>query len=217
MIIRKDYRVSLKYRYPVMVRGSILFSLLLLVGLSMAFPRFISEQFIQFDLNRDDSDLEVDIPQTEQFEQPPPPARPSIPVASDREDLEDDVTIEDTDFEDFIEWDAPPPPPSSGPNVKFIAYDDPPIPIGGYGAIQRNIIYPEIAQEAGIEGKVIIQAFIDIKGRVQGMSVLQGIPNTGLNEAAMVAIKRTRFKPAQQRDRPVGVYISIPVNFKLKG
>jgi protein TonB len=147
----------------------------------------------------------------------PPPARPSIPVASDREDLADDVTIEDTDFEDFIEWDAPPPPPSSGPNVKFIAYDDPPIPIGGYGAIQRNIVYPEIAQEAGIEGKVIIQAFIDEKGRVQSMSVLQGIPNTGLNEAAMAAIKKTRFKPAQWRDRPVGVYISIPVNFKLKG
>ncbi len=217
MIIRKDYKVSLKYRYPVMVRGSILFSLLLLVGLSLAFPRFVANQFIDLSAQRNDDDLDVDIPQTEQFEQPPPPARPSIPVASDREDLADDVTIEDTDFEDFIEWDAPPPPPSSGPNVKFIAYDDPPVPVGGYGAIQRNIVYPEIAQEAGIEGKVIIQAFIDNKGRVQGMSVLQGIPNTGLNEAAMAAIKKTRFKPAQQRDRPVGVYISIPVNFKLKG
>ncbi len=217
MIIRKDYKVSLKYRYPVMVRGSILFSLLLLVGLSLAFPRFVANQFIDLSAQRNDDDLDVDIPQTEQFEQPPPPARPSIPVASDREDLADDVTIEDTDFEDFIEWDAPPPPPSSGPNVKFIAYDDPPVPVGGYGAIQRNIIYPEIAQEAGIEGKVIIQAFIDKKGRVQGMTILQGIPNTGLNEAAMAAIKKTRFKPAQQRDRPVGVYISIPVNFKLKG
>jgi protein TonB len=217
VIIRKDYKVSLKYRYPVMVRGSILFSLLLLVGLSLAFPRFVANQFIDLSAQRNDDDLDVDIPQTEQFEQPPPPARPSIPVASDREDLADDVTIEDTDFEDFIEWDAPPPPPSSGPNVKFIAYDDPPVPVGGYGAIQRNIIYPEIAQEAGIEGKVIIQAFIDKKGRVQGMTILQGIPNTGLNEAAMAAIKKTRFKPAQQRDRPVGVYISIPVNFKLKG
>ncbi len=217
MIIRKDYKVSLKYRYPVMVRGSILFSLLLLVGLSLAFPRFVANQFIDLSAQRNDDDLDVDIPQTEQFEQPPPPARPSIPVASDREDLADDVTIEDTDFEDFIEWDAPPPPPSSGPNVKFIAYDDPPVPVGGYGAIQRNIVYPEIAQEAGIEGKVIIQAFIDKKGRVQGMTILQGIPNTGLNEAAMAAIKKTRFKPAQQRDRPVGVYISIPVNFKLKG
>tara|TARA_B100001964_G_scaffold75984_1_gene86228 strand:- start:67 stop:720 length:654 start_codon:yes stop_codon:yes gene_type:complete len=217
VIIRKDYKVSLKYRYPVMVRGSILFSLLLLVGLSLAFPRFVANQFIDLSAQRNDDDLDVDIPQTEQFEQPPPPARPSIPVASDREDLADDVTIEDTDFEDFIEWDAPPPPPSSGPNVKFIAYDDPPVPVGGYGAIQRNIVYPEIAQEAGIEGKVIIQAFIDKKGRVQGMTILQGIPNTGLNEAAMAAIKKTRFKPAQQRDRPVGVYISIPVNFKLKG
>ncbi|MFB0515439.1 MAG: TonB family protein [Candidatus Neomarinimicrobiota bacterium] len=42
------------------------------------------------------------------------------------------------------------------------------------------------------------------------------MPNTGLDEAAAEAIKRTRFKPAKQRDRPVGVWISIPVNFKLK-
>ncbi|MFQ6608337.1 MAG: energy transducer TonB [Fidelibacterota bacterium] len=217
MIIRKDYRISLKYRYPVMVRGAILFSILLLVGLSIAFPRFVAEQFIQMDMQREEVTLEVDIPQTEQFEQPPPPARPSIPVASDREDLADDVTIEDTEFEDFVEWDAPPPPPSSGPDVKFIAYDEAPVPIGGYGAIQRNIVYPEIAQEAGIEGQVVIQAFVDKKGRVQEMTVLKGIPNTGLDEAAMAAIKKTRFKPARQRDRAVGVYISIPVNFKLKG
>ncbi len=217
MIVRKDYRVSLKYRYPVMIRGSILFSILLLVGLSIAFPRFVQDRVLDLTTEQREVELEVDIPQTEQFEQPPPPARPSIPVASDREDLADDVTIEDTEFEDFVEWDAPPPPPSSGPNVKFIAYDEAPVPLGGYAAIQRNIIYPEIAQEAGIEGKVIIQAFVDKKGRVQEMSVLKGIPNTGLNEAAMDAIKKTRFKPAQQRDRPVGVYISIPVNFKLKG
>jgi len=217
MIIRKDYRVSLKYRYPVMIRGSILFSILLLVGLSIAFPRFMQERVLDLTTEQREIELEVDIPQTEQFEQPPPPARPSIPVASDREDLADDVTIEDTEFEDFVEWDAPPPPPSSGPNVKFIAYDEAPVPLGGYAAIKRNIVYPEIAQEAGIEGQVIIQAFVDKKGRVQEMNVLKGIPNTGLNEAAMDAIKKTRFKPAQQRERPVGVYISIPVNFKLKG
>ena len=47
--------------------------------------------------------------------------------------------------------------------------------------------------------------------------VLKGIPNTGLDEAAMEAIKKTGFKPAKQRDRAVGVWISIPVNFRLKG
>ncbi len=109
------------------------------------------------------------------------------------------------------------PQTKTSPTIKFITYDDPPVPIGGYGAIYGNIVYPKIAQMAGTEGKVIIRVFIDNKGRVQEMNVLEGIADSGLNEAAMAAIKKTRFKPAQQRDRPVGVYISIPVNFKLKG
>ena len=77
-------------------------------------------------------------------------------------------------------------------------------------------IYPEIAQEAGIEGVVVVQAVIDQKGRVKETIILKGIPNTGLDEAAMEAIRKTRFRPAKQRERSVGVWISIPVNFKLK-
>ena len=77
-------------------------------------------------------------------------------------------------------------------------------------------IYPEIAQEAGIEGVVVVQAFIDKKGRVKETIILKGIPNTGLDEAAMEAIRKTRFRPAKQRERAVGVWISIPVKFKLK-
>ena len=59
--------------------------------------------------------------------------------------------------------------------------------------------------------------FVDKKGKVTETVVLKGIPNTGLDEAAMTAIAKTRFKPAKQRDRAVGVWISIPVNFRLKG
>ncbi|MBC8175002.1 MAG: energy transducer TonB [Candidatus Marinimicrobia bacterium] len=160
---------------------------------------------------------QFDIPQTQQFELPPPPSRPAIPVESESEDLADDVTIEETEFDEFLEWEAPPPPPSEGgPRVKFIPYDDPPVPIGGYAAIQRNIIYPEIAQEAGIEGTVVVQAFVNKRGKVTETLILKGIPNTGLDEAAMVAIRKTKFIPAKQRDRAVGVWISIPVNFRLK-
>ena len=130
--------------------------------------------------------------------------------------MADDVTIEETELEDFVEWDAPPPPPTEGPRVRFIPYDDPPVPLGGYSAIQRNIIYPEIAQEAGIEGTVVIQAFVDKKGKVTDTVVLKGIPNTGLDEAATNAIRIVRFRPARQRERAVGVWISIPVNFRLK-
>lgn len=215
MILRKDPRVSLKLRYPVTVRAMIFVSIILLIALLVAFPKFESRQFLEKEIRIDIE--QFDIPQTQQFELPPPPSRPAIPVESESEDLADDVTIDETELDDFVEWDSPPPPPDEGPRVRFIAYDDPPIPIGGYGAIQKNIIYPEIAQEAGIEGTVVIQAFVDKKGKVTDTVTLKGIPNTGLNEAAMNAIKKTKFRPAKQRDRPVGVWISIPVNFRLKG
>ena len=64
---------------------------------------------------------------------------------------------------------------------------------------------------------MFIQAFIDRQGRVIETTIIKGIPNTGLDEAAIEAIRKTRFRPAKQRERAVGVWISIPVNFKLKG
>jgi len=215
MILRKNPSVSLKLRYPIAVRVSMLIGVLMLITLLVAFPRFTAKEFLEKEIQIEIE--QFDIPQTQQFDLPPPPSRPSIPVESENEDLADDVTIEETELEDFVEWDTPPPPPDEGPRVRFIPYDDPPVPLGGYSAIQRNIIYPEIAQEAGIEGTVVIQAFVDKKGKVTDTVVLKGIPNTGLNEAAMTAIEKTRFKPAKQRDRAVGVWISIPVNFRLKG
>ena len=152
----------------------------------------------------------IEIPETQQFEPPPPPARPSIPIESEDEDLADDLTIEETDLDNFDAWDAPPPPPS-GPQFKFIPYDDPPRPV-----TPIKPVYPDIAQEAGIEGQVLVQCFIDEKGRVKETIVVKGIPNTGLNESAVQALRKTRFRPAKQRERPVGVWITIPINFKLQ-
>ena len=152
----------------------------------------------------------IEIPETQQFETPPPPARPSIPIESEDEDLADDLTIEETDLDNFDAWDAPPPPPS-GPQFKFIPYDDPPRPI-----TPIKPVYPDIAQEAGIEGQVLIQCFIDKSGRVKETIVIKGIPNTGLNESAVAALRKTRFRPAKQRETPVGVWITIPINFSLQ-
>ncbi len=146
----------------------------------------------------------IEIPETQQFE------RPSIPIESEDEDLADDLTIEETDLDNFDAWDAPPPPPS-GPQFKFIPYDDPPRPV-----TPIKPVYPDIAQEAGIEGQVLVQCFIDEKGKVKETIVVKGIPNTGLNESAVEALRKTRFRPAKQRERPVGVWITIPINFRLQ-
>ena len=198
----------LKVKYPIVIRVTVLIGIGLIITNFLLFPRFGNN--LEFE-DVDQVIIEnIDIPQTQQIDNTPPPARPSIPVPSDDEDIADDLTLDELDFDDFSNLDAPPPPPS-GPKVVFIPYDDPPQPMT---SIRPQ--YPEIAQEAGIEGVVVVQAFIDKKGRVKETLILKGVPNTGLAEAAMEAIRKTRFKPAKQRERAVGVWISIPVNFKLK-
>ena len=198
----------LKKRYPVVVRITTLIGMGLVILNFLVFPRFGNN--LEFEEIEQVIIENIDIPQTQQIDNTPPPARPSIPVPSDDEDIADDLTLDELDFDDFSNFDAPPPPPS-GPKVVFIPYDDPPVAMSPI-----RPTYPEIAQEAGIEGVVVVQAFIDEKGRVKETLILKGVPNTGLDEAAMEAIRKTRFRPAKQRERSVGVWISIPVNFRLK-
>ena len=200
--------LAIKYKYPITIRLATLSSMLLLIFTFLIYPRYLG--LIELENVKLQEILIENIPQTQQIERPPPPARPSVPVESEDEDIADDLTIEETDLDNFEAWDAPPPPPE-GPRVKFIPYDDPPQPLS-----RIRPVYPEIAQEAGIEGTVVVQVFVDKKGRVKDTVILKGIPNTGLDEAAISAIRKTRFRPAKQRERPVGVWISIPVNFRLK-
>jgi len=96
------------------------------------------------------------------------------------------------------------------PELKFIPYDKAPKP-----KVPIRPIYSEIAQEAGIEGTVYIQFFIDARGNVTEAWVLKGIPNTGLDEAALEAVKKSKWKPAQQRKKKVGVWQTVPVKFEL--
>tara|TARA_B110000008_G_C16788869_1_gene491801 strand:- start:191 stop:805 length:615 start_codon:yes stop_codon:yes gene_type:complete len=198
----------LKIKYPIIIRLTTLIGIILVILNFLVFPRFINT--LSFETVDQLIIENIDIPQTQQIDNTPPPARPSIPVPSDDEDIADDLTLDELDFDDFSNMDAPPPPPS-GPKVVFIPYDDPPVAM-----TPIRPVYPEIAQEAGIEGVIVVQAFIDEKGRVKETQILKGVPNTGLDEAAMDAIRKTRFKPAKQRERAVGVWISIPVNFRLK-
>ena len=206
--MRTELSASLKYLYPVIVRITSFVGITLLILTFLIFPRVVNR--VELDEEVQIIIEQIDIPQTEQFDRPPPPARPSVPVESESEDIADDVTLDEFNLDDFDAWDAPPPPPE-GPRVKFIPYDDPPIPLS---PIRPK--YPEIAQEAGIEGTVVVQVFVDEKGRVKDTVILKGIPNTGLDEAATTAIRKVRFRPAKQRERAVGVWISIPVNFRLK-
>jgi protein TonB len=98
--------------------------------------------------------------------------------------------------------------------VYFVAVEEMPEPIGGISEIQKNIVYPEIAKRAGLEGKVLVRAFVNESGNVTKTEVIKGI-GLGCDEAAINAIVQTKFKPGKQRGKPVKVQVTIPVTFKL--
>ena len=194
--------------YPTRIREVALYVILGISLLFYLFPRFLGESEKISTTFQEEIET-FDIPQTEQIKIPEPPARPSVPIASEDEFFDEDITIEDTDLEDFEDWSAP---EDSGPEDKFIPYDQPPRP---KIPLSDLIVYPELAREAGIEGKIFVRAFINTKGIVTATKIVKGLPNTGLDEAAIQAIKKSRWYPARQRDKKVGIWLTIPIDFSL--
>ncbi len=214
MAFKKNPKYDLRLQYKKVIELTLALALLLCIVLFQAFKK-IEHEKVQKEFVLEKIEAE-EIPQTQQEKLPPPPSRPAVPIESESEDIPDDVTIEDTDI-DFEEIPPPPPPPAEDEAAQFfVAYDEPPEPIGGFAAIQAKLVYPEIARKAGIEGTVTVYAQINEKGEVINTRILVPLGNSGCNEAAVAAIKAVKWKPAKQRDKPVTVWVSIPVRFKLK-
>ncbi len=96
----------------------------------------------------------------------------------------------------------------------YLSVEVMPEPIGGMKAIYRKITYPKRAKEEGIEGTVIIRAFIDRDGEVLDAQVVKGI-GYGCDESAQLAVLYHRFKPGLLRGKRVKVQMDIPIEFKL--
>lgn len=103
----------------------------------------------------------------------------------------------------------------SKPEIYKIVTSTPPQPIGGIAEIQKNIKYPEEAKAAGIEGRVFIKAYINEFGFVDNTEIIKGIGG-GCDEAAVNAVKLTRFTPGMDGDKAVKVQVVIPILFKLQ-
>ena len=73
--------------------------------------------------------------------------------------------------------------------------------------------YPEIARISRKEGQVILEAVLDVTGRVQSVRVLKS--ETLLDDAAIRAVKQWRYTPTELNGMPVQVLMTITVNFTL--
>ncbi len=74
-------------------------------------------------------------------------------------------------------------------------------------------LYPDLAREAGVDGQVMVQALVGKDGRVKDTKVVKSIPM--LDEAAIAAVKQWVFKPALSNNKPVAVWVAVPVRFSL--
>ena len=75
--------------------------------------------------------------------------------------------------------------------------------------------YPPLAARAQVGGAVLMELLVDETGAVREVKVLRGIkPNLGLDEAAVAAARKWKFKPATKNGVPVKVYITQTTIFK---
>jgi len=206
--LKKDPKVDLRMKYRKVLEISLIVSLAVMIVTFYAFKKF--DIAIELPESPDIKIEVMEIPPTQQIQRPPAPARPMIPIEAEDDDMLDDVTIEETDivFDDYE--DAPPPPPPEEEEVyEFFAVSEKPV------IIKKEVpIYPDLARKAQIEGKVVITVTIDKKGNVERADVFKSIPM--LDEAAIAAAMRCKFKPAKQRDKFVKVKMNIPFDFKLR-
>lgn len=156
-----------------------------------------------------------------EVEIPPPPeqiSRPAVPVVAATE-LEEDITIAPTTFEENPVENLPPPPSDAsrlGDQPVFTPYTVRPELKNRRAAgriVERN--YPKLLKDAGIGGAVNVWVFIDTNGEVQNAQVQKGSGNSALDDAALKSAREFSFTPALNRDKRVPVWVSIPITFAV--
>ena len=83
--------------------------------------------------------------------------------------------------------------------------------------IMSAVLYPPIAHRSGIEGRVILELFVDKNGVVQQIRILQETPlERGFGEAAVRAFTGRQGIPAMADGEPVSARYRYPVSFRIK-
>ncbi len=220
MALKKNPKVDLRRKYKRFFEIGIVISLAFTIVAFKFFPKFEKEE-IKKEASQELVKVE-DVEHTKQENTPPPPPKPLIPIEAPSDMNLEDIEIEENILDVNEVVSAPPPPPVEEKKQQveeepefFIAVEEQPEPIGGIGGIQSRIVYPEIAKRAGVQGRVYVQAFVNENGDVAKVQLIKGI-GAGCDEAAMDAVRQTKFKPGKQRGKPVRVQVAIPIVFKLQ-
>jgi protein TonB len=144
-------------------------------------------EIVQDDVEVEDIEINADVDQNEVIEE-------YVPVEVEEEEVQEQEI-----FQIVEEMPAYP-----GGDQKLMEY------------VAKNIKYPQIARETGIQGRVFVGFVVEPDGSVSNVKVLRGIGG-GCDEEAMRVVKSMpKWKPGKQRGKAVRVSYMLPVNFKLQ-
>jgi protein TonB len=82
--------------------------------------------------------------------------------------------------------------------------------------IYKNVKYPAIARENGIEGTTVIRFVVSKTGEVEQAEILKDLAGGCGKEALRIVKKMPKWKPGRQGGRNVAVYFNLPIRFKLE-
>jgi TonB family protein len=81
--------------------------------------------------------------------------------------------------------------------------------------VQRTVVYPSEAIKSNLEGRVIVKFVVNEEGKVDSAVIAKSVAPSLDAEALRVVNLFGTFKPGKQAGKPVKVYYSIPIMFKL--
>ena len=144
-------------------------------------------EIVEDDVETEDLNINADVEQDEVLEEYVAP------------EIEEEVVVEQEIFQIVEEM-----PSFPGGEAKLLEY------------VAKNIKYPQIARETGVQGRVFVGFVVETDGSISNVKLLRGIGG-GCDEEAMRVIKSLpKWKPGKQRGKAVRVSYQIPVLFKLQ-
>jgi len=227
MEVKKTPKADLESKKTVFLQIGLVVVLSLVL---VAFEWTSTDVNVDFSLQEEDIEVEeeiIPITRQEEVKPPPPPPPPAVAdilnIVEDDVELDEELEIMDTemsqdDIVDFSNMVFEEETRDEG-EIFMIVEEMPEFP-GGNEALQKylaqSVRYPVIAQENGIQGRVYIQFVINQNGEVTNATILRGVDPSLDREALRVVEAMPKWKPGKQRNRPVRVSYTVPINFVLQ-
>lgn len=164
---------------------------------------------------------------------PPPPEMPKAPVLSDAiEIVDDDISIEEDiiinteddsslgiEIRDYVDVQVEEEEVEEESIPVAIVEEKPSFQGGDENNFRKwvfeRLVYPEVAKENGVQGRVVLSFIIDTDGSLKDVTILRSVDPSIDKEAIRVVSSSPKWKPGRQRDKAVRVKYNFPLHFQL--